>query len=90
MPGSTLFRSTAFSDSKGVAIRVPYQDMRSPKANPICDEECSKGMLVKLQDYIDSHPTGDIFIVLHQMGNHGPACTTLPAELRKIPPRLQE
>ena len=30
-------------------------------------------MLVDLQDYIDSQPKGDIFIVLHQMGNHGPA-----------------
>jgi lipid A ethanolaminephosphotransferase len=30
-------------------------------------------MLVPLQEYIDAHPRGDIFIVLHQMGNHGPA-----------------
>ena len=62
------------SDSKGVALRVPYQDYKSPSVNMICDIECrDEGMLVPLQDYIDSHPTGDIFIVLHQMGNHGPA-----------------
>jgi lipid A ethanolaminephosphotransferase len=30
-------------------------------------------MLSGLQDYIDGHPVGDILIVLHQMGNHGPA-----------------
>jgi lipid A ethanolaminephosphotransferase len=30
-------------------------------------------MLIGLQDYIDSQETGDILIVLHQMGNHGPA-----------------
>jgi lipid A ethanolaminephosphotransferase len=30
-------------------------------------------MLAHLQEYIDAHPTGDIFIVLHQMDNHGPA-----------------
>ena len=30
-------------------------------------------MLKHLQSYIDTHPTGDIFIVLHQKGNHGPA-----------------
>lgn len=62
------------SDSKGVALRVPYQSFKSAQANPLCDEECrDEGMLVSLQSYIDSHPEGDIFIVLHQMGNHGPA-----------------
>jgi len=30
-------------------------------------------MLLNLQRYIDNHPMGDIFIALHQMGNHGPA-----------------
>jgi lipid A ethanolaminephosphotransferase len=30
-------------------------------------------MLVGLQEYIDAHPKGEIVIVLHQMGNHGPA-----------------
>lgn len=62
------------SDSKGVALRIPYQDFRNPKVNKICDEECRDlGMLNGLQEYIDSHPKGDFFIVLHQMGNHGPA-----------------
>ena len=73
------------SDSKGVAIRVPYQNMRSPAVNPICDEECrDEGMLIKLQDYIDSHPSGDIFIVLHQMGNHG------PAYYKRYPPNFEK
>ncbi|MEW5782161.1 MAG: phosphoethanolamine--lipid A transferase [Pseudomonadota bacterium] len=62
------------SDSKGVALRVPYQDFKSPAVNTVCDVECrDEGMLVPLQAYIDSHPAGDILIVLHQMGNHGPA-----------------
>lgn len=61
------------SSSKGVAERLPYEDFRLPENNPICDEECrDEGMLVGLQDYIDRQP-GDILIVLHQMGNHGPA-----------------
>ena len=30
-------------------------------------------MLEGLQDYIDAQHNGDILIVLHQMGNHGPA-----------------
>lgn len=62
------------SSSKGVALRVPYEDYRNPKNNPICDIECrDEGMLNGLQEYIDRQKTGDILIVLHQMGNHGPA-----------------
>ena len=63
------------SDSKGVAARVQYQDFKDPKNNSMCEEgECrDEGMLVGLDDYIKAHPKGDIVIVLHQMGNHGPA-----------------
>ena len=62
------------SDSKGVAVRVAYENFRSPQMNPVCDEvECrDEGMLHGLQEYIDAQK-GDILIVLHQMGNHGPA-----------------
>jgi len=62
------------SGSKGVTQRVPYEQFNSPSINTICDIECrDEGMLVGLQEYIDEHKTGNIFIVLHQMGNHGPA-----------------
>lgn len=61
------------SSSKGVADRVEYQDFRYPETNPVCDIECRDvGMLSGLEDYIANHPTGDILIVLHQMGSHGP------------------
>jgi lipid A ethanolaminephosphotransferase len=62
------------SNSKGVANRIPTEDFRSVKVNPICDVECrDEGMLSKLQDYIDAQNSGDILIILHQMGSHGPA-----------------
>ena len=62
------------SDSKGVALRVSYEDFKVPTKNPMCDDECrDEGMLSGLQEYIDSKTSGDILIVLHQMGNHGPA-----------------
>ncbi len=62
------------SDSKSVALRVPYQDYKSPDVNPVCDEECrDEGMLVGLQEFIDNQTAGDILVVLHAMGNHGPA-----------------
>ena len=62
------------SDSKGVALRVEFEDYRTSKTNTICDEECrDEGMLVGLDEYIKKHKDEDILIVLHQMGNHGPA-----------------
>ena len=62
------------SSSKGVADRVSYQNYRSAENNTVCDIECRDiGMLKGLQDYIDNQPQGDILIILHSMGNHGPA-----------------
>ena len=62
------------SSSKGVADRVNFIDYRTTKNNPACDIECrDEGMLMHLQEYIDAHPEGDILIIMHQMGNHGPA-----------------
>ncbi len=79
------------SDSKGIALRVPYRNYKSPDVNTVCDSECrDEGMLVPLQDYIDSHPKGDILIVLHQMGNHGPAYyKRYPPEFERYRPACQ-
>jgi len=61
------------SSSKGVADRVPYENYRSSKNNKSCDIECrDTGMIEGLQNYINSHD-GDILIILHSMGSHGPA-----------------
>jgi lipid A ethanolaminephosphotransferase len=79
------------SDSKDVALRVPYQSYKSPEVNPLCDPECRDvGMLSALQKHIDAQPRGDIFIVLHQMGNHGPAYfKRYPPEFEKFKPACQ-
>ncbi len=79
------------SDSKDVALRVPYQSYKSPAVNPLCNPECRDvGMLSALQQHIDAHPKGDIFIVLHQMGNHGPAYyKRYPPEFEKFKPACQ-
>jgi len=63
------------SDSKGVALRVPYEDFKTSKKNKICIEgECRDiGMLQGLDEFIKKNKGKDILIVLHQMGNHGPA-----------------
>lgn len=76
------------SDSKGVALRVVYQDYKLPEVNPLCDVECrDEGMLVSLQEYVDGQQEGDILIVLHQMGNHGPAYyKRYPASFERFTP----
>jgi len=76
------------SNSKGVANRIPYEDYKYAPANTICDVECRDvGMLVGLQEYINKQPKGDVFIVLHQMGNHGPAYyKRYPKDFEKFTP----
>ena len=62
------------SDSKGVATRVAYENFKDSSKNPIYDIEArDEGMLVGLDAYVKKRKGKDIFIVLHQMGNHGPA-----------------
>jgi lipid A ethanolaminephosphotransferase len=62
------------SDSKGVALRVRYEDFRTRANNPVCDTECRDiGMLAGLDAFINEHKDKSVLIILHQMGNHGPA-----------------
>lgn len=79
------------SDSKHTADRITYVDFKSPATNPICDTECrDEGMLTGLQQYINSKKSGDILIVLHQMGNHGPAYyKRYPKEFTAFTPTCQ-
>jgi len=79
------------SDSKGVATRLTFEDYKSAKNNTICDKqsgECrDEGMLVGLDTYINERKGKDILIVLHQMGNHGPAYyKRYPKEFEKFTP----
>ncbi len=61
------------SNSKGVADRVRYENYKDSQNNTMCEGECRDvGMLVGLDKLIEES-LKDIVIVLHQMGNHGPA-----------------
>ncbi|MCF6245462.1 MAG: phosphoethanolamine--lipid A transferase [Sulfurovum sp.] len=62
------------SNSKGVAVRLKYEHYKTPALNTICEKgECrDEGMLVGLDDLLNNTKK-DTLIVLHQMGNHGPA-----------------
>ncbi|MCF6310156.1 MAG: phosphoethanolamine--lipid A transferase [Sulfurimonas sp.] len=80
------------SNSKGVALRVPYEDYKSSNKNTICvDGECRDvGMIVGLDEYIEKNKGKDILIVLHQMGNHGPAYyKRYPKSFEKFKPVCQ-
>ena len=79
------------SDSKGVATRIHYEDFKTPTHNPVCKEECRDiGMLSGLNEYIQKHADKDIFIVLHQMGNHGPEYyRRYPKEFERFKPACQ-
>ncbi len=77
------------SDSKGVALRVPYENFKLENKNQICkDGECrDEGMLLGLDEFIKKNKSKDILIILHQMGNHGPAYyKRYPKEFEKFKP----
>ena len=78
------------SSSKGVADRIDFEDYRTNATNTICTEdgECrDEGMLIGLENYIEKNKDRDILIVLHQMGNHGPAYyKRYPKEFEKFTP----
>ena len=63
------------SSSKGVANRVTFEDYKTSDKNPNCDIECRDiGMLNGFDKLIQSEGAPkDTLILLHQMGNHGPA-----------------
>jgi lipid A ethanolaminephosphotransferase len=63
------------SSSKGVANRVTFEDYKTPEVNPNCDSECRDiGMLDGFDKVVKSAAKPqDTLILLHQMGNHGPA-----------------
>ncbi|GAA0315643.1 phosphoethanolamine--lipid A transferase [Psychrobacter aestuarii] len=72
--GVTVIWRDNNSSSKGVADRVSYTDFKEPKTNPVCDVECRDvGMLTGMDKMVDTKAPKDTLIVLHQMGNHGPA-----------------
>lgn len=67
------------SSSKGVADRVTFEDYKTADTNPNCDVECRDiGMLDGFDKLVKSGSSEketpkDTLILLHQMGNHGPA-----------------
>ena len=74
------------SDSKGVALRIKYEDFQTPQRNSHCDVECrDEGLLNEIDKEIS--PVKDNVIVLHSIGNHGPHYyKRYPPEFEKFTP----
>ncbi len=82
-----LFRDNN-TGCKGVCARVKTENMMSMNVLPYCKSgECfDEILLYKLQKYIDITP-GDLLIVLHQNGSHGPAYyQRYPQRFKKFTP----
>ncbi len=75
------------SNSKGVAVRLTYENYKTAQKNTMCKGECrDEGMLIGLESLIEKNDK-DIIIVLHQMGNHGPAYyKRYPKSFKKFTP----
>jgi len=62
------------SDSKGVALRVPYADFRHHKMPGLCtSDSCFDEVLLDGLDSMLSESHGDRILVLHLLGSHGPS-----------------
>jgi len=62
------------SGSKGVADRVQYEDLSNAGDSTICASgECYDDVLLKGLDRVLNKSQGDILVVLHQKGSHGPS-----------------
>lgn len=62
------------SDSKGVALRVPYADFRKHEMAGLCtSDSCYDEVLLDGLDAMLSDSHGDRILVLHLLGSHGPS-----------------
>ena len=76
------------SGCKGVCTGVEEQKLANSTDPALCDgERCLDGILLKDLDRLATDAQGNLVLVLHQLGNHGPAYyKRYPPELRKFEP----
>lgn len=83
----TLWRDNQ-GGCKGVCAGLAFESYREPRVDPLCDDQACRDavMLQGLHDAIDDNP-GDVVVVLHQLGNHGPSYfKRYPPSLRRFVP----
>lgn len=79
----TLWRDNQ-TGCKGVCAGLAFESYRQPRQDPLCDRQGCRDtiMLQGLHQAIKRNP-GDVVVVLHQLGNHG------PSYFRRYPPALR-
>lgn len=79
----TLWRDNQ-TGCKGVCDGLAFESFEHARDPVLCDDEgcMDEVMLRGLQQAVDRHP-GDMVVVLHQLGNHG------PSYYKRYPPRLR-
>ncbi len=81
------------SGSKGIADRVAFEDSTKLQRDGLCrdNNECFDEILLRnLQEIIDQ-TAGDLFLVLHQKGSHGPLYyRRVPDNFRKFTPECRQ
>ncbi|WP_313256096.1 phosphoethanolamine--lipid A transferase [Stenotrophomonas sp.] len=83
----TLWRDNQ-TGCKGVCADLAFESYRVPTKDALCDDQACRDeiMLQGLHDSIEDNP-GDVVVVLHQLGNHGPSYyKRYPEDLRKFTP----
>jgi len=83
----TLWRDNQ-TGCKGVCADLAFESFRVPIKDGLCDDQACRDeiMLRGLHDAIDDNP-GDVVVVLHQLGNHGPSYyKRYPEGLRRFTP----
>ncbi|MEO7642476.1 MAG: phosphoethanolamine--lipid A transferase, partial [Ramlibacter sp.] len=62
------------SGCKGVCDGLPSEQLDSAKVEALCAEgQCLDEILLKGMEGVARDSTGNLFVVMHQMGSHGPA-----------------
>jgi lipid A ethanolaminephosphotransferase len=79
------------SGSKGVGDRIRYENMSEVKDNALCSKgECYDEILLKDLDKLLSQNSGNMLVVLHQKGSHGPAYyKRTPKDLKRFLPECE-
>lgn len=79
------------SGCKGVCEGLPQERLTGDLDPVLCDgERCLDGILLQKLETAVKTSTGDLVVVLHMLGNHGPAYSKrYPAEFRQFEPTCE-
>ena len=83
----TLWRDNQ-TGCKGVCAGLDFESFREPRKDPLCDAKfCRDEIMLRGLTNVARNTNGDLVVVLHQLGNHGPSYyQRYPESLRRFRP----